>query len=361
MKDRLLELDALRGIAAMAVVLFHFTINRNAIDLGWQFNYGVTGVDVFFMISGFVIFLTINTKTERGKDFVISRFSRLYPTYWTCVLLTAFFILVYEPTSFKTSNVLANFTMFPTYFCVEDLDGSYWTLLVELVFYVWIFLIYLSGGLKNIITIGLICMSAIVAFHFFGYYYPQLYKLASHKIQLINHFPLFLSGIVFFKIKFESFKPGYLIIVLACILSSVYLHDKGGKTMYFIGKFEHTMVILFYHFIFTLFVAGKLAFLNLKPLLFLGKISYSLYLIHQYVGLHLIETFKNLGLNIYAAILLCISICICMAWVITKYIEIPAVKLIRSQYAKATNKAPVRTPPKEEPALQMSKTGYHFQ
>lgn len=361
MKDRLPELDALRGIAALAVVLFHFTINRNAPELGWHFNYGVTGVDIFFMISGFVIFLTINTKTEHGKDFIVSRFSRLYPTYWTCVLLTATFVLIYEPNSFKTSNVLANFTMFPTYFGVEDLDGSYWTLLVELVFYIWIFLIYLSGGLKNIITIGLICMSAIVAFHFFGNYYPQLYKLASHKIQLINHFPLFLSGIVFFKIRFESFKPGYVILLFLCILASVYLHDKGGKTMYFLGKFEHTMVIVSYHLIFTLFVIGKLAFLNLKPLLFLGKISYSLYLIHQYIGLHLIETFKNAGMNVYAAILLCISICVTAAWIITKYIEIPAVRLIRSQYSKMPEKAVGRAVQKEEPALHISKTGYHFQ
>lgn len=361
MKDRLPELDALRGIAALAVVFFHFTINRNATELGWQFNYGVTGVDIFFMISGFVIFLTINTKTEHGKDFVISRFSRLYPTYWACVLLTATFILIYDPASFKTTSVLANFTMFPTYFGVEDLDGSYWTLLVELVFYIWILMIYLSDGLKNIIPIGLICLTAIVAFHFFSNHYPQLYYLVVYKVQLINHFPLFLSGIVFYKIRFESFKPAYIIILLICILASAYLHDKGGKTMYFMGRFEHAMVIVFYHFIFTLFVLGKLTFLNLKPLLFLGKISYSLYLIHQYIGLHLIETFKNAGLNIYAAILICISICVTTAWIITKYIEIPAVRLIRSHYAKMPKKAVGRAVQKEEPALHISKTGYHFQ
>ena len=57
-EDRLLELDALRGIAAMMVVLFHLTMNTAIEKFG--FRYGVTGVDLFFIISGFVIFLTLN-------------------------------------------------------------------------------------------------------------------------------------------------------------------------------------------------------------------------------------------------------------------------------------------------------------
>lgn len=345
-------------MAALAVVLFHFTINRNASDLGWQFSYGVTGVDIFFMISGFVIFLTIDTKTSHWKYFVRSRFSRLYPTYWACVLLTATFILIYEPGSFKLSNVFANLTMFPIYFGIENLDGSYWTLLVELIFYIWILMVFLSGRLQNIITIGLFCVAAIVTFHFFGNYYQGLYDFTLRKIQLINHFPLFLSGIVFFKIKFEYWKPGYIATCAICILASVYLHDKGGMTMHFIGQAEHALVIILYHIIFTLFVFGKLTFLNIKPLLFLGKISYSLYLLHQYIGIQLIETFKSFGMNVYAAILFCIAICIGIAWVITKYIEIPAVSLIRTQ---SRQKGMVHELSKEEPALQISKTGYNFQ
>ena len=67
---RLLELDALRGIAALMVVLFHFTMDRPEMNLG--FKYGVTGVDFFFIISGFVIFLTLSN-TKNWKDFVQKR------------------------------------------------------------------------------------------------------------------------------------------------------------------------------------------------------------------------------------------------------------------------------------------------
>ncbi|HEV7379838.1 MAG TPA: acyltransferase [Dyadobacter sp.] len=358
MKDRLLELDAMRGIAALAVVLFHFTINKNGAELGWQFSYGVTGVDIFFMISGFVIFLTIN-HTDRWQGFVTSRFSRLYPTYWVCVLFTTAFVMIYEPDTLTIPKVLANLTMFPSYFGMEDLDGSYWTLLIELWFYFWILMVYVSGKLKNIIEIGFILLFSIIAFHFFGSYYPKLYLLALQKVHLINHFPLFLSGIIFYKIKYDKLKPQHIVACAICILASIYLHDKGGRTMYILGIYEHSALIIFYHIIFVLFVAGKLAFLNIKPLLFLGKISYSLYLLHQYIGLNLIESFRNLGLGIYPSLFICLAICIALAWLVTTYIEIPAVRYIRKKTGRERTTA--QSSSEKKPALHISKTGYLFQ
>lgn len=54
--NRYTELDALRGIAALMVVFFHFTMDRPQGQMG--FKLGVTGVDLFFIISGFVIFMS---------------------------------------------------------------------------------------------------------------------------------------------------------------------------------------------------------------------------------------------------------------------------------------------------------------
>lgn len=80
-----LVLDALRGIAAVLVVLFHLKMDTGNPDYGLHL--GMTGVDLFFLISGFVIFMTLR-KTSSSNDFVISRFIRLYPTYWACVSFT---------------------------------------------------------------------------------------------------------------------------------------------------------------------------------------------------------------------------------------------------------------------------------
>lgn len=89
---RIKELDALRGLAALAVVLYHYTTQYEKLFghtgvLGWQFQYGSHGVHLFFMISGFVIFLTLD-RVKKSRDFVISRFSRLFPAYWFAIMLT---------------------------------------------------------------------------------------------------------------------------------------------------------------------------------------------------------------------------------------------------------------------------------
>lgn len=85
------ELDALRRIAALMVVFFHFTLGRPEAKLG--FKLGTTGVDLFFIISGLVIFMSL-TRVKTSLDFVINRVSRLYPTYWTCATFT-FIVITY--------------------------------------------------------------------------------------------------------------------------------------------------------------------------------------------------------------------------------------------------------------------------
>src|SRR4051812_39368993 len=85
------ELDALRGIASLMVVFFHYTMGRPQADVG--FVLGTTGVDLFFIISGFVIFMSLN-KITRSTDFIINRVSRLYPTYWTAVTFTFVILLL---------------------------------------------------------------------------------------------------------------------------------------------------------------------------------------------------------------------------------------------------------------------------
>ncbi|MEK4129105.1 acyltransferase [Solibacillus sp. FSL W8-0474] len=82
-KDRLTELDALRGLAALAVVIFHYTTRYNELfghekSSYLNFTFGHMGVNLFFMISGFVIFMTLR-RINNVKEFAIKRAFRLYP------------------------------------------------------------------------------------------------------------------------------------------------------------------------------------------------------------------------------------------------------------------------------------------
>src|SRR5690606_1792624 len=153
---RILELDVLRGLAATIIFLFHCSLILPPSER--IFNFGVTGVDLFFMISGFVILLTLS-RTHHWKDFVGSRFSKLFPTYWVCVSFTAmliFFRNVYfsTPSSDLFSNYLGNLTMVQRYLGIPNLDEQYWTLEVELLFYFVMLFIFLVRGLNSIEKIG---------------------------------------------------------------------------------------------------------------------------------------------------------------------------------------------------------------
>jgi peptidoglycan/LPS O-acetylase OafA/YrhL len=94
---RLSVLDSLRGLAAIGVVLHHFIVNYG-IKYGYgntqypsewlEFSFGRYGEELFFIIGGFVISLSL----EKGKnvtEFAISRFSRLFPTFWFCLAFTS--------------------------------------------------------------------------------------------------------------------------------------------------------------------------------------------------------------------------------------------------------------------------------
>ena len=95
---RIKELDAMRGIAALSVVLFHFTFGFNHNDTNTFFHKGYLGVQLFFIISGFVIFMTFE-KTQNIKVFLLGRFTRLYPAYWFACILS--FILLKIPVIFN--------------------------------------------------------------------------------------------------------------------------------------------------------------------------------------------------------------------------------------------------------------------
>ena len=90
--DRLQELDVLRGLAALSVLCYHYTTHYKDLfspsgPVLFNFAWGNCGVQIFFIISGFVILMTLE-KTQRPMDFIVSRFSRLYPCYWAAVILT---------------------------------------------------------------------------------------------------------------------------------------------------------------------------------------------------------------------------------------------------------------------------------
>ncbi|MFT3704045.1 MAG: acyltransferase [Agriterribacter sp.] len=335
-KGRYNELDALRGIAAIFVLLFHYTLHRPQANLGFRF--GVTGVDLFFIISGFVIFMTLK-KVKDSSEFIIGRISRLYPTYWACVTFTFILICISAVNSGSRIDFvqyLVNLTMFQYYFRIRDIDGPYWTLLIEMVFYISIILIFYFKMMRFLKPIGIsVAVTAAVLCFFFGN--NKIVEKIFWVIPLLSFIPLFLAGIIFYEIYTvkEKLLQNYLIIAL-CFICQITLFPKGRSAEY-ITTPEYFLVLICYFSLFILFVHHKLNFIVTGVTIFLGKISYSVYLIHQYISIKVIIPYltDTLHINFWIAALgVALPVVLILASLLTYYVDIPCRKLMKESLLK---------------------------
>ncbi len=319
------ELDALRGIAALFVVLFHFSMGREQLHLG--FYLGITGVDLFFLISGFVIFMSISN-VSKVSEFIVNRFTRLYPTYWTCVTIT--FISKLLMNNYANGNHVAslpqyliNLTMFQYHFNTASMDDSYWTLIIEMWFYILIGLLFTFKKMKYIIPIGLVSLGLLaISYLFPDIGYSIVFKKVCGFIPFINYLPLFLGGIIFYKIincKENCF--WYYIILVLCFAIKIIPADNGA----FIHHNEYIWMLILYFSLFILFVNHKLNFLVSKATLFLGKISFALYLIHQFISTEVVLPYliNQCQINYWFAAFITLVIVGLIATGVTYLIEIP--------------------------------------
>jgi peptidoglycan/LPS O-acetylase OafA/YrhL len=342
-KARYGEIDALRGIAAILVVVFHFSkAKTDSIFL----RFGVTGVDLFFIISGFVILMTLE-KTRHWKDFVISRLSRLYPTYWTCVTLTAIIVIpkffMKVPSTKLALLYVANLSMFQQYFRFADLDAPYWTMLVEMIFYIFMLLVFLTRQLKNIEMIGALLLVPILVYgtDWFRNAHAHTFENIRFYIPLVNHFPLFFTGILFYKIKFNGGSLLRYILLLSSFIVQLFLFNDGGRSYMFIAFMPYVFMLIVYYVVFSVYVNGYLSFIKWKPLLFLGSVSFSLYLFHEVFGTEVLipNLIKIFGLNYWVAAFVALLVVIAIAYLISVVVEKPAMAYIRQKYIKPANTA----------------------
>ncbi len=324
-KQRYSELDCLRGIAALMVLFFHLTMGREEANVG--FKLGTTGVDLFFIISGFVISMSIHA-VAKGIDFVVNRISRLYPTYWASITFTFFLITIYglyknEP--IRWGDYFGNLTMFQYYLGIQNLDEPYWTMIVEMNFYIFILILFQLNILRFILPIG-ICITLFVGISA-NFFWTDLVRTIFKAIPLLEFFPLFFSGMIFYQWRSQPKKNiSFIFILLLCLITQIFLYNIAGRSASFISHEEYAGVLLIFFILFFLFVHNKLRFIVNRPLLFLGKISFALYLIHQYLLLgHILPMFVNrFGVNFWiASLFVCVPISIAVAASITYFVEIP--------------------------------------
>jgi peptidoglycan/LPS O-acetylase OafA/YrhL len=328
---RLVELDALRGIAAIVVVLFHLTTRYDVLfhhatppilSVPW----GYHGVNLFFMISGFVIFMTLHN-VRRPLDFVVSRFTRLFPAFWGAVLVTFTLthLLALPGKAVDVTTALKNLIMIHGMFNIPDVDGVYWTLEIELIFYAMAFLLYMVAWMErlHLVLIALIVLRLIyfIAQKYFGI---ELSWTFAHLL-ILPYIAWFACGIAIYRrVTFPQEAPRRDWLVLVVAIGQLALVEGIG-----IGILAIVLSCVLWAA-----ASNKLPVLGNPVLVWLGAISYTLYLLHENIGWGVIYQAEQAGMPTNSSIFLAMLIVLALAMVMTLTVERPAMAWLRRMYRR---------------------------
>jgi len=287
-------LDGLRFAAALGVVLFHYTAKQHQAwgrPVGEVFPHlhtftslGYYGVHLFFVISGFVILMT-----AWGKDipsFVASRVSRLYPAYLVAVPLAAILLgwIWLGQKSISVFQIAVNLTMLQGAFGIDHIDGVYWTLWVELRFYVLIALFMLVG----------ITRQRVLAF---AAVWPVVGALARTtdadvlaEALIADYAPLFAGGMAIYLLtKNRRDVAAWVVLVMTGLMavavpgqhSQALLESSTGVG--FSGRTTALVILLCFTAV-AVVTLTPVARLDIGWLTALGLLTFPLYLVHEWWG-----------------------------------------------------------------------------
>jgi peptidoglycan/LPS O-acetylase OafA/YrhL len=334
--SRLLELDALRGIAALAVVFDHITLNRPQGKDFWV--YGLTGVDLFFMISGFVIFMSLE-HIKNAKEFIIRRVTRLYPAYWVCLSITTLLLIAFNVEDLGRISLiryLGNVTMFQMYLGQPHIDPAYWTLTVELCFYLIMLAIYKLGKTEKIENLGFFGLIILFAYSsYLKWHAPsELHLTALHSgLSIIYCFPLFFSGVIYYRMLMRKPTLKHYFLLIFCLITK-WNFGIIDYRLYLINPHIYYFILIFFNLVFLLFINGKLKFLVNPASLFFGRISYPLYLINSVVSILILMPWLTKYMNFWLSAFITLAILVSFAYIITAFVEKPMQQSVRKRLIK---------------------------
>ncbi|MFK0114904.1 acyltransferase family protein [Streptomyces sp. NPDC090994] len=336
---RLYVIDGIRLVAALMVALHHFAGTERTDRPGnviWGRpvgdimptvhhvgTYGWIGVEIFFVISGFVICMSSWGRTPR--QFFVSRVIRLYPAYWFAVLFTTA-VLVAVPgvwERLKVREILLNLTMLQSGSAVPNVDGVYWTLWSELRFYL-LFLVVVAMGLTYRRVVAFCCVWGAVA---------MLAPISDLPLLELVANPdgawFFIAGLALYLM--HRFGPDLL---LWGILGTAWLMGQLelGKR---IDEVEHVSgwrgAFLIYT-VFLLFMAavalGHTDRIQWKWLVTAGAMTYPLYLMHYAAGTALISRLRDtMDPRLLVAALIA-GFCV-LGWLVHRLVERPVARALK--------------------------------
>lgn len=386
-------LDPLRFAAALGVAIFHQmfwswawtsigvpgferyvaadVIYPSAAPFTW---FGWVGVEIFFVISGFVI---ANSASQASPgEFVLGRALRLYPAVWVCVTATFLVLLLFGsgPASELILPYIHAMLMVPKGVTGQWLDEVYWTLAAETAFYGLVFCAMLTRKITlRHLAFGLTIYSAIfnaIALLVMSCTTPSdlpylvilMFRVPCAAF-LLTHGCFFALGIwLFISANRELTALEQLAVAVTCL--------SGAAEIYFFADFFLTSIpaiadqsalvpiMVWAAAVLLIALAAKRSRRSadtVSPeapayLRTLGLITYPLYLTHNVIGTAIIRVLVDAGLDATSALWIALGMLVLICWLICAKIE-PAVRCALMQTVSHFGKLPERQPKSRRPAL----------
>ncbi len=318
--SRIATVDALRGIAAFGVAWFHFTNLNSAFPpegfLKSSGRYGWLGVEMFFVISGFVIphaLYRAQYQLPHYGRFLAKRIIRLDPPYLAdiCLVLALAYVVPLAP-QFRGGPPMYSFAQLLGHLgYVNSLIGKpwvnpvFWTLGIEFQYYLLIGLIFpVLVSSNRLIRLALMLALLLPAF------------FAPRPSLIFTWLPFFVAGILTFQKKVGHLSDGFFATGLAVVFSIIWAEAEPGLP----GA------------IVMLLTALAIAFVTLRSslLTWLGLMSYSLYLVHVPIGGKVVNLGARYAHGLYSEITVLFLACLAslfVAYLLYWAVELPSQRL----------------------------------
>lgn len=309
---RIKHIDILRGIAAMMVAVFHLARSSD-ISYSSSFDYssyGWVGVQIFFVISGFILPYSLHKTDYQTKDFnvfILKRIIRIYPAYIVAIIINVALTFATGREQIPRIAIASQLLFINDIISLPNGSAVFWTLAIEFQFYLIIGLLYSYFLKSNFKSVGFVFVLTLASF------------FIKQQCFIFHWMPFFGIGILVFNSKFTNM-PAWLFWLSVCVLLTIAIVRNG---------IPHALAALF-ALVFILYGNFTKETAIRKVLIFLGTISYSLYLIHWDLGRAAVRMSRHLSImnNIdvmKVAIGLLFSV-LC-AWLLYISIEKPSAKM----------------------------------
>ncbi|MFE5187306.1 acyltransferase family protein [Streptomyces sp. NPDC056628] len=343
-QTRLRALDGLRLVAALMVAAYHYGGRDGEVTEAWGtspslqfptlhgwFAYGCLGVQVFFVISGFVICMSGWGRTL--TSFFASRAARLLPAYWAAVVLvTAVFALpVVAYRAVSPSDALLNLTMLQQPLGADRVLGVCWTLWAEIRFYALFALcVVLPGATRR--RIILFCAAWTLA--------AALAQGAGEPfldlVLMPEYAPFFVGGVGLYLVHRDR-RDAYAwgIVAVSWLIGQHYAvarlwHAPDVDAFSYRSSLGIVLVVTCGYLAVTAIALGWLARADWRWLTVAGALTYPFYLVHEHLGWVVIRALhQGLGLPSSVTALLTVAAMLLLARLLNCYVEEWATPLLR--------------------------------